>query len=65
MMDLVVDGRSVLRTPDDCPHDTTVYLGSGGGVVYRVCENCGAAIVSQSGRLFLVRPAAAVHPRAA
>ena len=65
MIGLVEDDRSGLRAMDDCRHDATVYLGSGGNVVYQVCEECGATIVSQGGRRFFVRPPPAAQPRPA
>lgn len=42
------------RAADGCDHASLTFLGSGGSVTYLQCEDCGAVLVSQAGRAWVI-----------
>jgi len=43
----------------DCDHDDTEELGWGGSALYLRCTSCGAALIRQAERTWMLRPRAA------
>lgn len=43
---------------DECEHEDSIALGSGGGTSYGQCSECGGVLVIQGGRVWVLRPKA-------
>jgi len=46
--------RSDGQTPKSCAHGDLVFLGEGGNAMYYRCRICGAGVIEQRGRLWVL-----------